>query len=472
MPSIDTADTLMVCVLRSPPFRGIALERMGRLKPFDPLLYPAHRILWDTIERLHPLIPKDKPISQFHVEAELKEKFGDDQQDVVNTIKALFLMAEAIAPEEIEESVAVAYLDEFRVLAIKKEVNSRLTEVYTHEDLMAMINKSCKDYATVDASDNLIIEQPLLDPLRYMPTSIKLPTGIRWMDHLSYGGHSRGELVGLLAPTGGGKTLTATSLLIAQAKRKQHALLLTYEQPIAGDLTERLYCRMFDDRPIDFFRNTSPKDWCAEDKARYNELKTIMANYVHVTDFTRGSNGANGVMDVEDSINALIKANMGPTYVLVDWLWPMVTRYCVLRNIDLKQARLVAGSFMDELGQLAKRTTAIILVFHQLGTAAARANPSSIPVVTEAMEVRNFAFMTDLCYVVGNRDLESHVMWTGTDKNRRGAPQHILSRMDGARGVIEPANDMVSDLRGRFVSKDKLVSEEEDTHDDGGDPFR
>jgi hypothetical protein len=77
----------------------------------------------------------------------------------------------------------------------------------------------------------------------------------------------------------------------------------------------------------------------------------------------------------------------------------------------------------------------------------------------------------DICFVVGNRDKQTNVMWLCTDKNRSGQPQNLLGRMLGARGVIELASNIEVDFRGRFVDKDQAVPEEREENTRGGQSY-
>lgn len=449
----SNADMLVGCLLRSPELRRRALAAAGKLALFDTVKHPEHAALWAAIQKMNAFLDDDEPVPLLHLRKELEDSLArEPRKEILEAALALAEGCDAIDPAEIKAEIGMAYLEPFQVAAEKAAMMSKLERAFTRDDLLKMINASAESLENKGESEVNVIETPLMDPVRFMPTSIRYPMGVRWIDQLSFGGHCDGEVVGVLGPTGGGKTLTATQMQMSQALMKNHSLLVLYEQSLEGDVSERLYCQLFGDKDLDFFRNTSPRDWPAEDKARYRELREDFGKYVHVLDFAKGRQGMNGVRDIADAVQVLAEAGRAPRLLIIDWLWPAVRRYCIAHDIGLEKMRAWASAFIDDLKQLTVRTEGMTSVlFHQLNTDTSRASPARIPTVTDAYELRDFSYMLDACYVIGNRDRESNVMWLATDKNRRGAPQAILGKMHGARGRIDPAEGMVYDAREGFV---------------------
>lgn len=447
------ADTAIICIINHPELRHKAMATAGDLELFDKLLFPAHALVWDVMKKQYEL-SGDGSITAYHLLSSLQEMVQEDE--AVKGGIALIQIAQQFTQEDIVEEVGLKYFERFRLTAVKRDMLNKISKAYSEDDIMKMINKEQTRFDAPVSANDIVIEMPLMDPEKFMPTSVKIPTGVRWVDQLSFGGHSPGETVGILGPTGGGKTLTATEMLMAQACRKKHCLLVIYEQPLAGDVAERIYCQAFGDRDIDFFRTTPPKRWEESDRLKYAEIRAKVGEYIHVVDFSKGKQGSNGMADVVACVEALEKQGKLPDIVIIDWLWPAVRRFCVGQGIPLERMRAWAGNYIDELKQMntTKKTTAFL--FHQLNTDKSRASPSVRPTVTDAYELRDFSYMLDTCYVIGNRDKVSNVMWLLTDKNRRGQPQEILGKMDGARGTITPATNMIYDSRAGFVPADQV----------------
>lgn len=464
------ADLLIVSLLKIPTLLEKAMG--NEITLFDPVMFPAHSALWKSIIGISKAV-HTFDVKTLYLRADCKNKYAKENPALLADINAILDLVDATKPEDVSEEISAKILSSFSLTAAKSSWVDKLTQLHSVEELNAFINKASATCDKIETRAASTIEEPLMNPDKCLSTSIKVPVGVRWIDVLSEGGHSRGEVVGVLGPSGGGKSTTSVQILMAQAKRKQHTVLFTYEQSIVGDFAERLYCHLFDDRPVDFFRNTPYSKWSDEDKAIWKQRSALVGPYLHVLDFAKkGTEGGGGVRDISDALIALQKKGQKITYVIIDWLWPMVTRYCALNNLptDEEYLRTTATAMIQALKTIAIEQQVIIVVFHQLNTEMNRASPNKKPVITDAMNLRNFAFLMDVCYVIGNRDKQTNVMWLLTDKNRRGGPKEIMGKLVGDYCRIEEATGIIQDNRGRFVREDEAISEE-DNSDDYGPAF-
>lgn len=456
------ADVLIVSLIKIPTLLEKAIDNGIAL--FDPVMFPAHSEIWKSIQSICKAV-KTFDIKPLYIIADCRNKFEKDDPALFEDIAGIMKLADSVTPDSLSEDISAKILNSFSLAAAKSSWIDKLTQLQSVKDLNAFINKASATCDRIETRAESAIEEPLMNPDRCLSTSIKVPVGVRWIDVLSDGGHSRGEVVGVLGPSGGGKSTTSVQILMAQAKRQQHTVLFTYEQSIVGDFAERLYCHLFDDRPIDFFRNTPYSKWSDEDKEIWKERSALIGPYLHVLDFAKkGTDGSGGVKDISDALTSLKKKGQNVTYVIIDWLWPMVTRYCALNDIptDEDKLRSIATTMIQSLKTVALEHNVIIVIFHQLNTQMNRASPNKKPVITDAMNLRNFSFLMDVCYIIGNRAKDTNVMWLLTDKNRRSGPKEILGRLVGDYCRIEEASGMIQDNRGRFVREDEPISEEED----------
>ena len=456
------ADVLIISLMKIPTLLEKALETGIQL--FDPIMFPAHAAIWKSIQSIHKAV-NTLDIKPIYLLADCRNKYSKDDPTLFEEASNIIKMAEEVSRDSLSEEISAQILNSFSLAAAKSSWIDKLTQLHSIKDLNAFINKASATCDRIETRAASTIEEPLMNPGGCLSTSIKVPVGVRWIDVLSDGGHSRGEVVGVLGPSGGGKSTTSVQILMAQAKRQQHTVLFTYEQSIVGDFAERLYCHLFDDRPIDFFRNTPYSRWSDEDKQIWSERSALIGPYLHVLDFAKkGTEGGGGVKDVNDALTAMKKKGQDVTYVIIDWLWPMVTRYCALNNLptDEENLRTTATTMIQALKTIALEHNVIIVIFHQLNTQMNRASPNKKPVITDAMNLRNFSFLMDVCYIIGNRDKNTNVMWLLTDKNRRSGPKEILGRLVGDYCRIEEASGIIQDNRGRFVREDETISEEDD----------
>lgn len=490
MPSSEEAEYLAAALAVFPDLRRSAIEKGKDLTLFDPLVFPAEAMIWDVISRMEELNP-DEPIGAVSIACELKSRNSVtlDSNALEDALGMLDELSE-LSESDFNKTYANKILSAFLVQAKKADIVRRLQEVTDLDSLTDVVNNSADSVATLGETGEPDLEMPLMDPDAYMPQIDKIPTGVSWIDYLSGGGHTPGEMIGILGPQGGGKTLTATSLLVAQAKRERNALLITYEQGTAGDVAQRLYTRLIDDVngdllanydgpladelrgtrvDVGFFRKYNTRQWPSVVYNRYADLQNRYGRFVTSLDFSKAIdyrsgklNGTRGVMDIDAAIQWCKNRDKKIVYLIIDWFWPAVTRWFYNQNDKrLTDELRCATQFLYNLKQLTEREQLITVIFHQLDNEHTRASPVVQPNVTNALNMHSFSQVMQHCYVIGNRDKESNVMWLGNDKARTGVPQYILGQMDGAMGIIDKT-DGYELSRGRFLPKDATISEEED----------
>ena len=481
MPTRNEADYLIVSLLLLPELRQSAIESLDGLSLFDNLVLPAHAIIWDGIRRLAPVCENDRmATSSVGCEIVSRNTSPNDEEVVREAVEMLNNYADTEV-SDINVVYAGRILEAFLVQARKASMMMRLSEVTNLDDLSAFVDNGSKEVSRIGITGEPDIEDPLSDPDKFMPERIPIPTGVDWIDYLSGGGHCSGELIGVLGPQGGGKTMTATSMLIAQAKQRRHCLLLTYEQSVLGDVSNRLYTRLFNDNEgdlmrdlvdsrhpelrgkrvdVEFFRRYRYSEWPDIVKERYKELNQRYGAYVHSMDFAKDVDirdpkpqGTRGVKDIEAVLDVLEKRGQKVDFVIIDWLWPAVTRWFYNQTSTRIGDELKAAvQFLYALKAMTEKKNVVTFVFHQLDSEHTRSSPQVQPNCTNAWNIKSFSQVMVHCYVIGNRDKESQVMWLGNDKARTGAPQYILGKMDGAMGIIN-RTDGYELCRGRFVEK-------------------
>ena len=460
----DEAYILLLHIALSKEFRKKTAERVGKKNLFNKVTFLVESLVWEVLRDMHNSTDAER-LSATVVKSELRAR--NRTSEAAETIKAAEDLIDTVfnlTESELVPEIADTYLSAALTATMKAEMVQSIQALHTPEDMDRFINTAGKEINALSTTkiDAGSLIQPLLDPVGMLPALQKERTGVMWFDSLSGGGHTLGECIGILGPTGGGKTTTCVQILSAQAKMKQHVLLCTYEQTVKGDVSERLFTHMLD-REVDYFRGKQFHEWDTSTQETFYKKRDIYGPYVHAIDFSGDiKSGVRGLDDVEDAINDMDKAGFtNCKYVLIDWLWPMVKRYMTANSkaIGGRSEQDVATEMMMGFTALAKKTKKIIVVFHQLGTDAISSSPSRIPITTDAYNFRTFAFYLDCCYLLGTRDKESDVMWSTVDKNRRNGLKSLLVKLNGAWCRIEEAKNFMRDHRGRIVNKDEQIPE-------------
>lgn len=485
MPSRDEADYLIASAMMLPDIRASAIRSLSGTRLFDELLFPAHAMIWDGLVKISD-VTGDGVISAASVACEIKSaNTSPNQTETLNDALALLQeLSTEVGPGDLSAALAGRILEAFVVDAKKALYIQKLGSISDLGQLSSFMDDSIRDVSQISRTGTPDIESPLDDPEAFMPEQVLIPTGVDWIDYLSGGGHMEAETIGVLGPTGGGKTLTATSMLISRCKHESHTLLVTGEQNVKGDVSTRLYTRLLDDMngdllrdykdplhpeltgarvDVTFFRKYPYRAWPKVVKDRHAELKAKYSQYLHTVDFSAEIDltkakpqGMQGVKDIDITLETLEKQGNPVKFLLVDWLWPLVDRWFTYGNVSKRFANRLEAAFqyIMELKQITVKRNLVTFLFHQLDTAHTRASAQTQPSCADAWNIKSFAMMLSHCYVIGNRDKDSQVMWLGNDKARTNLPQYIMGRMDGAMGVIE-RTDGYELSRGRFVEKGK-----------------
>lgn len=222
---------LLLHLIRCPSLRKRAAAAAG---VFDDTL-PMHKSLWGIVQRLHALAPDERP-ARMVMDSELATKLDPDNQDEA---RKFLDEAYGIPEADLMPTVAERYFDAARIQQMKTRWNEKLHMLYSPAEINSFINGIGNDMSSMaTASDSL--SQPMLRLDKYLFVAPRFPTGVKFWDEMAGGGFTPGEVVGVLGPTGGGKTTMAVQTAIAQAQHRKNMLLVLYEQPPQGDVTERL----------------------------------------------------------------------------------------------------------------------------------------------------------------------------------------------------------------------------------------
>lgn len=448
-------DILMLHLIRIPSMRMKALEQMSGVNMFDELMNPIHYNIWQILM----LVEKHQPgsnIPLLFIKGELNNAINDmdDFRDYATEADTFIKFCEDTPEDQLSETHGDKYLTALILDNVRKGLLTKAESLYSLQEMDAFINDVSQINIQPKAANNMC--EPLMNIAQFLNEAPLVKTGVDPLDLVSGGGMPRATVNGLLGPTGGGKTMLTYQVAMGQAKKKQHVLVNTYEQGIEGDISQRLCSGMLE---VDISELRKPWDqWTKEHQEKFLKFNPHVGPYVHINDMTLPGQGCLGIKDIAASYEVLCSRGEEPTYIIVDWLKPLIMRYLVSNNMETNDAnwRQQAYLFLDQCGQFVKDTNTIMIVNHQLDTMTSRASPRKKPVVTDAMELKSFAFNIDACYLIGNRDKDTNVAWMLTDKNRRGAPLDMLVRMNGPLARFDEASGFLADHRGKFIKEDEM----------------
>jgi len=430
---------------------AVAKTRGGPL--FDNLSDPAASFIWQVLRDCRAAT--GGPPAQAQVQAEVEDRMGTllgFEESFKEQVRSILGHVYSIPRDQTNVEMGRYLLQGALADTLSVSWADRARQLHTAEDLRKYVTEVSGEISSLNTSADALVK-PFRSLDKYLVYKPRHPFGIRVLDLITGGGIAPGETLGLLGPTGGGKTVLAVGMLCERVLRKQHAMLVSYEQPVEGDIAERLCAYMLNE-DVARFRDKSLKDVDPAVAARLGKVQAEFSDYVTVLDLSGGGRGAAGACEVTAHIDRQIAAGETPVLVIVDWLGSMVLRYLAANGLDSNQYMHVAQQFVDELNSHSKKHQYSLVINHQLRTDAARASAQSKPNVTDAYQFRSFSFFLDGCVVLGRLDPESNVGWLIMDKFRRGAVGDLLVKLDGAHVRFEPATGYVTDHRGRFIEED------------------
>jgi len=347
--------------------------------------------------------------------------------------------------------------------ALQIDWSERIGSIVSPKDMHGFV-AHVQGSASMLRQHDAVKHNPLLNPAQFLVHEDRFPVGVKHIDEMMGGGVARGEMVGLLGPTGGGKTVTAVDVVTEQALRRKHVMYFTFEQELKGDIMQRLMCRMTG-FPMSAFRDKSYAELALDVRDAVDRAGQEYGIYLEVVDLSKGGGGTCGPLEMIAEIESSIKAGRSPQLIVVDWLGASVVRQLASLGLDVDSSyRRIANNTIDTLRMAQKRMGFATLMLHQLSTKMARTSPSKRPAVTDAHEYKSFAFDMDACLCLGCLSPGTRVGYMIIDKSRRGPIDECLVQLDAEHMLFRrvDASSVVADHTGEFVPVAKAPEDMEE----------
>lgn len=255
----------------------------------------------------------------------------------------------------------------------------------------------------------------------------RIKTNTEYIDMLLGGGIIEGEVYGLLGGTGGGKTIVGIEVAVRLALQGHNVNYFSYEQPIRGDLTRRIYCcaagvnKDILKRP----RSQQPADVLE----KVDEAKGKLKNRLHMYDMSGRTSGLGGIDEVE-SILQSDQQIRGAHAVLniFDWMLTSIRRYMGVQNIPESELRGQITHYVDKSMYYGSEYGGACFIINQIAPAL-MGNPGKIPKWADSAEGKHFAWLLNGCFVLGTPS-KRNMLYIGIDKNRGNAKAYYTVQMD------------------------------------------
>lgn len=425
---------ILAHVLRIPDILQAAGPAIVRLEFFE----EPHGWMNAAVEVALMLKTAKCEVSLETVKQELAVKMQNDNH-ARSVIDPVLLYLPSIYRKDIQTPAYIKHL-------LQKEIREKEVALFTSDfataadmDRVVELNRELNRvltqglFAEVEAIDLFAPE----NRVKYLSAAMPKPINVDYVDELLGGGMCDGEMIGMLAPSGGGKTTFSLQCFVSLSMKEQ-AAYISCEQKPAGDLMQRI-SSLLTGAPKTSFGivgnglNASSEQAFSQAEER---IERFRQNGVFI-DATRQD--IRSIDDLMRPIMEKISAGFRPRAVFLDW-WGRI-RSTLLRNNKFKSESEERRMSSDWLMQLKRYcdpvedggTGANIIITHQLSGEAASRSPGKISSSHDAQEDKSFNNMFDFVLVAGAKDHGTkEVKWIA-GKSRSRDNVEVRTRLDGLR---------------------------------------
>ena len=284
----------------------------------------------------------------------------------------------------------------------------------------------------------------------------RTPTGVSFIDTLLGGGTIAGEVYGLIAPTGGGKTTTAVMLVSEVALSGRVAAYFSYENELVPMISNRFYGYIGGIAKAEMDRVKSADDLTPEQRHKLDAAneKYNLGRYLKLIDMKKNNTGNDGVNSIEAELRKYHDRNEHVDVLVIDQLQQFVDAWLIKMNKDPADRRIYMQSVIEQLVDLARpdRMNCAIFILHQMRTEAKVRRPIAKPRLADASEDRSFDNWVQFCIAYGTLD-SKHRFWATTTKGREAPTDAVIVELRGDQYRIDYKPDKFIATAEGFVER-------------------
>jgi len=342
-------------------------------------------------------------------------------------IEALVAQAqEWLGRRTVNDGPAEVILRAFR----EDRIRDRLRQQLETDHLQQAVGGAAEEIRT-DPFCRAREENPFNDPKYYLTVTKPFPFGPPFLDLAMNGGALLGETIGLVAPSGGGKTTVGFQIVERQVYEHRHVIVISTEQKMRGDLALRVFVLA-----TDMTRSDWAGDWDklpARARERWEKVKEPWLKYFHFYDISKLP--LTSVDELYAPVREQIELGNKPVFVIIDW-WGDV-RDALIASLSNQRTsepeiRRRARSWLKEVVNKASEHQIINVILHQLKGASAGKSAAHINSTHDAQEDSNFNNRMDFAFALSRKGAGDSVS-CHVDKARRYRNTVLKLRLDGER---------------------------------------
>lgn len=419
---------LLIHLIRCPSVINKALDK---LKPddFDRAGEMSRRIIWAVIKDWYVIerraIPRD--ILEIEVRTRLRAAPGILSKSEEESMWSDILAAYLYPTDELQPDWILRNLSEF---LIDRQVMPQIqlaASMGSGEELTGLLEKINK----VKAQSQLrtVNEETIFRSSTKVTVNIKRkPTGVLYVDKMLNGGTIPGELYGVLAPSGGGKTTTGIAVVVEGARSMRHTAFFSYETEVQPEISNRMYM-VAGKIPRDAFKDlTSMDDLASSHRIKLDTALDTISPYMHICDMKKElmkGIGSGGPAELRTKLEEYKDAGTPIELVVIDQLLSMLAPYMAVNGMDVENKRSAIVQLIEQLRDTAQAMKCCIFILHQADNMAKRKSPMTKPTGGQAAEDKSFENNMHFAMQFGTQDQLGR-SWLASTKHRYSAPEAII----------------------------------------------
>lgn len=336
-------------------------------------------------------------------------------------------------------------------LASYKSLTVQLSNIPSIDKSNEVLTQYQQQMSKLDGNHRMRLYDPIRDMEELMLHQERVPTGIGFIDRLTGGGLVFGQHMGILGPSGGGKTILSIQLTCNLAIQGHNVLYLQFEQPVKGDpdIISRIYSYL-SGAPVTSFYGKTTTELDPALLAKVKSMSVISskircASMLDVKEEGGPQTGAGSIQDIINVIDEAIRSGFTPKVVIIDWLGAAVSDFMNAGDGGDQNYPIVAEHIQDVLNAYGKDHGISIIYSHQTSTEAQNRESAYKPRKGDAYYFRAFANKLETCLQLGTATLqpdETQVCYLIVGKARGAVPnKSIVVRLNGKMARMEETKE-------------------------------
>lgn len=456
-------DTLLVHLVRCP---AVTLKALDRLVPndFDDATELPHKLIWkissDFYRKFKTVIPASYMADKLSEMSSEVPMLADPQ--ISASVQTMLDTCYTRLPDH--DLIAASALETLANLLFERHALSEFDKTRQESGMTPDKWEELNTRRRTDAITGASVTEPFSDTascdIRIEP---RQEIGINFLDTLLGGGMRLGEVMGFLAPSGGGKTTFSNQVAISYSKRAKHTFVFTYEEPISDEYLQPVWACASGLPRSAFEKLKNFNELPADQLKQFQRAKDAIGGYLHYIDMSgaKGTgSGFGGIKEIETILLEYKSRGIVADAIIIDWFWPMFKRWTATTTRTFGESsgeeRGKAQICTDEIKQLCGKYHCWAWVNQQATPSEAKKKKKMEQ--QDSAELKSFSWFMNGCLALNTLEEDKLTGILNYSKARSVRKGSIYIQLKGEIATFVPCDEdsMYDPLQSKLTSRNKF----------------